>query len=317
MSHNSGDITSRSFRGPAIKCAGPPREIKERQDPSLRCQPCFKIRRICDQALSKCTPCSVYGNACVPQVDQQLPTNLSDLDNEYYRGFLSQILCDQVGPQRGNCEERKRACKSKQPEETTQGFQDPRVNQRLPTTYEDLECCNCYIERLLCDQGRPKCGNCQGRNRPCDYPIDISNLPEDIRQGFQDARDNQPPPITGKHLDERCRNCFYERSLCDQDQPQCGNCQQRNFVCDYNIQKGHSKPTKEVTQGFQDAVDNYHNNFKLDYRCDGNSLCSSGIEGRHVHYRNEALPIRENASVPPPQKSHVTEDLLAGIACII
>ena len=252
-SHNSGDITSWPFRRPAIEGAGPPWGTRHCQDPSVKCQPCLKNRKICDQAIPK------------------------------------------------------------QPEGTTQGFQDPQENQRPPTSYEDsgLRCFSCYLGRLVCDQGRPRCGNCQRRNHPCDYPIDLSNLPEDIRQGFQDARDNQRPPNTDEYVENRCRNCYLERALCDQDRPKCGNCQERNQACDYPIET--SNLPEEMTQGFQGAVD--HKSFRLDCKRDDNSFCSSGIEGKHAHFNNKVLPIRGNASVAPPQKSHVTEDLLAGHAC--
>ena len=63
-----------------------------------------------------------------------------------------------------------------------------------------------------------------------------------------------------------------------------------------------------MTQSLQDAADKYHNSFKLEYRRDDNSLSSSGIEEKHAHYNNEALPTRKKVSVAPPQKSHVTED---------
>lgn len=72
-----------------------------------------------------------------------------------------------------------------------------------------------------------------------------------------------------------------------------------------------------MTQGFQDAVDKYHNSFKLDYKRDDTSLSSSGIEEKHAHYNNEALRIRKEISVATLLESHEIEDLFMGLACLI
>ena len=127
-----------------------------------------------------------------------------------------------------------------------------------------------------------------------------------MTEEFQDAQDNQRPPATHRHVDDRCRIAFMNGHYAIWTSRNVGTV--RNGILSANTEL-RSQTYQRSDARLQDAVDKYHNSFKLDYRRDDNSPCNSGIEGIHAHFNNKTLPNRENDSVAPAKVERNRESL--------
>lgn len=82
------------------------------QDPTVKCQACFKGRRSCDQAKPKCSACAKKGSVCAPQVHQR-PLPMDRIQSgKCDRCAQDWLVCDQDWLLCDSCRKRKYLCAS-------------------------------------------------------------------------------------------------------------------------------------------------------------------------------------------------------------